>query len=377
MAYYVVMTWMYDCFETIMYLRAMGPAGGGKSELMNRIGLICYRMMKSSGAGSTSSLFRALERYKGTVFIDEADIQNSDAESDMVKFYNMGAMRGNTIWRTVEVMIDGKRDWETKSFQTFCPKLIAMRKDFSDDAVGSRSLTFKVQPKEMIELIAAKIPLSITSEIRIKAEAIRNLLLRYRLEMWQPEIEIDPAFYDLSISARLNQVAGPLLAMAKDDPAQQEEIRNNLREYYSESILDKSMTIAARVIEALWRIYKYSDLNASLVKVEPDGTELIKIGDITRIANQIMDMMNETGEEDEDDSHRRKSGLKPHRVGRILREDLQMEVTPRRRDGFWVVWNEPRLLGLSVRFGIDPEEFAQGEPKDEIKITKVDQGRLV
>ncbi len=164
MAYYVLLTWVYDSFETIIYLRAMGSAGSGKSELMRRIGLICYRTMTANGAGSTSSLFRALERYKGTVFIDEADIQNSDTESDMVKFYNLGAMRNNPIWRTVEVTgPDGNKDWESVSFQTFCPKLVAMRKEFRDDAVGSRSLTFKLQPREMTELKAAGIPLSITA----------------------------------------------------------------------------------------------------------------------------------------------------------------------------------------------------------------------
>lgn len=382
MAYYVVMTWMYDAFEAIMYLRAMGPAGAGKSELMTRIGMVCYRMMTASGAASTSSLFRAVERYKGTVFIDEADIQGSDAESEMIKFYNQGAMRGRPIWRSVEVVgPDGNRTYEERGYQVFCPKLIAMRKDFTDDAVGSRSMTFKLQPREMTELLHAKIPLSVTADMRSKASALRNLLLRYRLEMWQPEIEIDPAFYDLSISARLNQVAGPLLAMAKDDPGQQEEIRNNLREYYNESILDKSMTIAARVIEALWKIYKYKDLHFLYVKEEPDGTELIKIGNLTKIADDIMNEMN-----DEDDDERSNSKrLRPHRVGRIVREELQMEMTERRRDGFWVIWNEPRLRGLSVRFGIDPEDFGpkdgeryfEGEPGEELKITKGDQGRLV
>ena len=204
---------------------------------MRRLGLICYRTMTANGAGSTSSLFRALERYKGTVFIDEADIQNSDTENDMVKFYNLGAMRNNPIWRTVEVTgPDGNKDWETVSFQTFCPKLVAMRKEFRDDAVGSRSLTFKLQPREMTELKAAGIPLSITAGMREKARAMRNLLVRWRLETWQPNIEVDLEFYDLTISARLNQVAGPLLAIAAEDPEQQEEIRQNLREYYRDDL---------------------------------------------------------------------------------------------------------------------------------------------
>lgn len=359
MAYYVLLTWLYDSFETVIYLRAMGSAGSGKSEFMRRIGLICYRMMTANGAGSTSSLFRALERYRGTVFIDEADIQNSDSENDMVKFYNLGAMRNNPIWRTIEVTdANGQKNWEAVSFQTFCPKLVAMRKEFRDDAVGSRSLTFKFQSREMAELKAAGIPLAITAQMRERAGAIRNLLVRWRLETWRPEIEVDMEAYDLTISPRLNQVAGPLLAIAADDPEQQEEIRKNLREYYAETILSKSMTITARVIEALWKIWKYPDLHRQLVKAEPDGTHLVKIGDVTRITNELIDEMNETddGDADEEKKNRREQqGVKPHRVGRILREELQLQVTERRRDGFWVIWNEPRITGLSTRYGVNPE----------------------
>lgn len=197
--------------------------------------------MTANGAGTTSSLFRTLERYKGTVYIDEADISYSDTENDMVKFYNLGAMRDNPIWRTIEMTgPDGEKVWEAVSFQTFCPKLVAMRKEFKDDAVGSRSLTIHLQPREMTELVAAGIPLSINQTIRGKAEALRNMLVRFRLETWQPDIEIDQSLYDLTISARLNQVAGPLLAMAKDDDAQREDIKTTLREYYRESILNMS-----------------------------------------------------------------------------------------------------------------------------------------
>jgi hypothetical protein len=357
-AYWVLSTWVYDCFETVIYLRAMGGAGSGKSELIKRIGMLSYRTMTANGAGSTSSLFRALERYKGVVLMDEADLEASDTENDMIKFLNLGAMRGNPIWRTMEVTnANGDKDWEEVSFQTFCPKLIGMRKEFRDDAVGTRSLTLKLNPREMTELKAANVPLSVTPEIRARAQAIRNLLCRWRLETWQPEIPIDFDMYDMTISARLNQVAGPLLALAKEDPIQQEEIRTTLREYYRETILSQSMTIGARVLEAMWKIYQYPDLRAKMVKIEADGSELIKVGDITKIANELMDEMNDTGEEEDESKKSNKEGLKSQRIGRIIRADLQLKVSERRRDGFWVYWNGPRMEGLTTRYGINPADF--------------------
>lgn len=369
MAYYVMMTWIYDAFNSLMYLRAMGDAGSGKSEMMRRVGLLCYRMMTANGAGSTSAMFRMVERYKGTVFIDEADLSNSDTASDMVKFINLGAMKGNPILRTVEVTgPNGNKDFEEKAFQTFCPKLIAQRKDFIDDAVGTRCLTFPVQPREQIELRRAGIPNEINNSMREQALAIRNMFLRWRLKNWLPEIEVNPDFYDLQISTRLNQVAGPLLQLAAEDPIQQEEIRKNLRDYYLETILDRSMTISARVIEAIWKIMKYDDLrsNKEMVRVDEDGVFWLKTNAVTAIANQLIKEMNGGSDDDDDEDDgkgkRRKSKeLTSHGIGRLMRKELQLRMSERRRDGFWVMYDETRMEGLSMRYGIKPEELGPVE----------------
>lgn len=359
MAYYALLTWLYDSFNTIPYLRAMGEAGAGKSELMRRVGLVCYRLMSANGAGTASSLFRSVERYRGTVLIDEADLRDSDTTNDIVKFLNLGAMRNNPIWRLEEVIgPDGKKEFVERTFQTFCPKLIAMRKDFRDDAVGSRSITFKIQPRETEELLAAGVPLEITGEIRARAQALRNILVTWRLTHWQPEIEIDPAFYDIYISSRLNQVTGPLMAVAKDDPELQAEMRRFLQDYYREMVVSRSMTITARVIEALWRIRTDPRLRETLVVANPDGSEQIKVGEVTRVANEIIDEQNSSGEEEEEGEtkKRRRDELSPHRIGRIIREELQLAVGKRGSQGFFVTWDEVRMSALAKRYGVNPGE---------------------
>jgi hypothetical protein len=308
------------------------------------------------------------------VFIDEADLQQSDTTSDIVKFLNLGAMRNNPIWRLEEVIgQDGRKEFVERMYTTFCPKLIAMRKDFRDDAVGSRSLTFKIQPRETMELIAAKVPLEINNEMRARALALRNLLLRWRLEHWQTEIPVDPSFYDLDISSRLNQVTGPLMAVAQDDPQLQGEMRHFLREYYAELILTKSMTIPARVIEALWKIHKYPDLRKRMVIVDPDGEEKMLVGQVTQIANEIIDQMN-SGEDqkaegttpDVPDQKRRRDELSPQRIGKMIREELQLRVSGRTNKGFYVFWDEIHMQALAKRFGINPDDIMSVEkPKPE------------
>lgn len=372
-AYYVMLTWVYDAFNALPYLRAMGEAGAGKSELMRRVGFVCYRMMAASGANSAASFFRTVEKYRGTVFIDEADLHDGgDMTNDLVKFLNLGAMKGNPIWRLAETTnTDGEKDFETITYTTFCPKLIAMRRDFKDDAVGTRSITLKLMPREPIELVQAGVKFHINEEFRQKALHLRNMLLRWRLEKWQPEIEIDEEDIDLEISSRLNQVTLPLLAIAKDDAELKADIRRYLREYNSEMILSRSMTIEARIVEAMWKIYTEAPLRLVAMGVEPDGREYIYTGRIAKTANQIIDEMNKTdGEEDDEDDEdkpirKKRTELSPHRTGKIIREVLQIKSGVKKTAGVPVYWDEIKMIALAKRYGVsipaDYEEKTNGK----------------
>lgn len=356
-SYYVLMTWVYDAFNALPYLRAMGEPGAGKSELMRRVGYLCYRLLSSSGAGTASSFFRATEMYRGTVFIDEADLHDGgDMSNDLVKFLNLGAMRGNPIWRLEEIAgPDGSKTFEPATFQTFCPKLIAMRKDFRDDAVGSRSLTIKLMPREPVELRARGIRLYIDNDFRRKAGVIRNMLLRWRLQVWEPEIEVSEDFMDLEISSRLNQVTMPLKAIARDDQDLMDEIVRFLRAYNQEMTLTRSMTIAARVVEALWKIYRDPGMRLKYLQRSPEGQEFIMIGDVRTVANQIIDEMNSGGDQDdsEEGKKRRKADqLSARGVGHLIRNELQLPVGERRGNGFPVWWDSLKMTALGKRYGI-------------------------
>lgn len=355
MAYYVMLTWVYDSFNALCYLRAVGEAGAGKSELMKRVGYMCYRMMTANGAGSSASFFRTVEQFKGTLFIDEADLHDGgDTSNAIVKFINLGAMKGNPIWRQEEIMgADGTKKFETVANDTFCPKLIAMRKEFKDDAVGSRSLTIRLMPKDPIELRERGIKLFIDNTFKNRALQIRNLLLRWRLAHWQPEIEVLDEHMDVEISSRLNQVTMPLKALAAGDGELTGEIEKFLRAYNMEMVLDRSMTIAARVVEAMWKIYRYPDLRAKYLHVNKEGEEYIYIGDIAVIANEILDEMNKTDDDDENEKKLKKDSIKPKSIGTILRQVLQIHVGQRHGVGFPAFWDEIKMIAHSKRYGVD------------------------
>ena len=362
-SYYVLLTWIYDAFNALPYLRAMGEPGSGKSEMMRRVGHVCYRMMTASGANTASTFFRATEMYRGTVFIDEADLHDGgDMANDIVKFLNLGAMKGNPISRTVESRDrNGDRIFIVQPFNTFCPKLIAMRKDFRDDAVATRSLTMKLMPREPIELKEAGVRLNMNRAMREQAREIRNMLLRWRLGHWEPEIEIDEDDIDLEISSRLNQVTTSLLRLAKGDDELKAEIRGLLRAYNADIILGRSMTILAKVVEAIWRIWKFEDLQKEHSKKDNDGRWYTHPGDVAKIANELIDRENTIDGDEEDDgqSFRRKKRLTSPGVGRYMKNDLGLIPGGRKNTGvaYYFDENEIRLKGLAKRYGVDVERL--------------------
>jgi len=69
-ATYAVFTWVYDTFDALNFLRAMGGSGSGKSDLMFLIGMCSYRLMVTLAVSSTAAYKGLAHLYKGTLFID-------------------------------------------------------------------------------------------------------------------------------------------------------------------------------------------------------------------------------------------------------------------------------------------------------------------
>jgi hypothetical protein len=98
MVCYILMTWLYDRFNTVPYLRAQGEMSSGKSRMLQVIGSVCYRATLAGGATTVSPIFRIIERLKGTLAIDEADFDRSDLWQEIMKILNCldGATRIET-----------------------------------------------------------------------------------------------------------------------------------------------------------------------------------------------------------------------------------------------------------------------------------------
>ena len=209
-AHYVLLTWVYDAFNDLPYLRLRGDYGTGKTRALLVIGAIAYKSFFASGASTVSPIFHIQDAFQGTLVLDEADLRLSDAAAQLTKILNNGTSRGLPVLRT---MTNRHRELHPQAFRVFGPKLVGMRGHFSDLALESRFITCETSGREL----RADIPIHLPSEWREEARALRNALLAWRLRS-RCSISPDPSRIARGVSPRYQQSSLALLSLI-DDPA--------------------------------------------------------------------------------------------------------------------------------------------------------------
>lgn len=347
-AYYVMFTWLYDLFENLPYLRALGDYGTGKTRFLQTIGALCFRPMFVSGASTVSPVFRLIDIFQGTLIVDEADLTNSEAENEMIKILNVGYQKGGVVLRS-------EKDTETEDYlpaakEVYGPKLIATRKLFQDRATESRCLTYRTKtrrPRPDIKLILDR-------AFWAEALELRNQLLMYRLQNHRP-IEIDHTLTNTVIEPRLAQVTLPLKTMIRD-PQMRQDIDLFIRVYNETLISERRMELPAIVVQAIVNIR--DDVNAA--RSLAGDLRDFSMAAIAKMAERILK---------EVDPDQR---ITPKKVGEILHQDLGL--VRRSKDAqtrrLRVDFTDDELESLCKRYGIDgptlwndpnPETFETSE----------------
>lgn len=174
-AVYVMMSWIYDSFQVLPYLRVIGMYGTGKSRFLSAIGSVCFKSMMSGGSSTSASMYRTIDQVRGTFVLDEADYRASEMWSDIVKILNSGQTQGSPVIR-MEPKGDG---FITRAFHVFVPKVIASRESFSDKALESRCLTQIMLPQEKVS-----VPVHLPENFEAEAARLRNQLLLFRFKFY-------------------------------------------------------------------------------------------------------------------------------------------------------------------------------------------------
>jgi len=209
-AAYAMMTWFAFCYDSVPYLRFMGNFGSGKSTALRALSELCYRSVNISGVTSPAPIYRIIKQIKGTLMIDEADLRGSVYRRQVTNILNHGYTRGVAVVRM------GRRN-EPETFETFGPKVIATREEFSDPALESRCLTIKMPHRKIKEIESF-------SDARVlkAAESIRNKLLTLRMAYAdiQESLKIfrgQPLVTPESWEPRVKQIVQPLFDFTPAD----------------------------------------------------------------------------------------------------------------------------------------------------------------
>lgn len=213
-AYYALLTWVFDRFNELPYLRRRGDYGTGKTRFLITLGSICYKPIFAGGASTVSPIFHLLDRIGGTLIIDEADYRFSDETALIAKILNNGNVRGFPILRSESV---NGRDFRPRAFSVFGPKLVAMRGRYDDAALESRFLTDEIAAKPL----RPDIPVNLPPEQEAEALELRNKLLLYRFRAFAQAGAPAPAT-DARLEPRLNQILAPLFSLIGEAQARED-----------------------------------------------------------------------------------------------------------------------------------------------------------
>ena len=314
-SYYVLLTWIYDCFNELPYLRLKGSPGSGKTRFLLIVGSICYKPLFASGASTVSPLFRMLDRIQGTLILDEGDFRLSDEKSEIIKILNNGNARGFPVLRS-EVTPWG--EYSPHAFYVYGPKIVATRKAFDDPALETRCITEEMGMGDLRK----DIPTNLTDAYEEEALKLRNQLLMFRLRSYRKQEFADLSHLDLE--PRLVQVLRPLFSIIQDEDTRQEliglatECQSNMEGY-------RGMQIEAQILQII--------------------TELNNQG-ITLSIKEITNWFNDRFAEEYE------RPMTPRGIGRIIRESLQLHT--RKSNGIFVVPEEesPKLIWLFEKYSV-------------------------
>ena len=215
---YVLLSWVYDAFNELPYLRFRGDYGSGKTRALIVFGSITYKGFFASGASTVSPIFHTLDAFKGTLIFDEADFRFTDEKAELVKILNNGNVRGFSVLRT---QVTAAKEFEPRAFAVYGPKIVGMRGSYEDRALESRFLTEEMSGRSL----RADIPISLPEAQEAEAHTLRSKLLMYRLRE-RASARIDAALADPGLEPRMNQILLPLLSVAPN-----EEVRDAIRSY--------------------------------------------------------------------------------------------------------------------------------------------------
>jgi hypothetical protein len=321
-AHYVLMTWVYDRFTAVPYLRLLSEHGTGKSRFLQVVGALCYKSIICGGSISVSAIFRLTDLWRGTLALDECDFNHSSEWAEVIRLLNCGYMARLPAVRSESV----GRTFEPRAFHVFGPKILASRHRFSDSALESRCLTYMPEERKLRDDVPRQLPERFWDE----ALEIRNQLLGWRFANLDalrvdetPLIHLDP---------RLTQIGTTLHSITKDELFRAEYLKF-LSEFGREDRAERPQSVIVEAIRDLSSELEADPELKAQLKIEAPAYLTVKA--VTERVNALI-------------QDRGGNQIGPKRVGGIIRS-LGFK-TRRARDGYRFLPDPQRIEELVTKY---------------------------
>ncbi|MGD0951267.1 MAG: DUF2240 family protein [Methanotrichaceae archaeon] len=269
--FYPMLTWVYDVMSVIAYLRAKGDWGVGKSRFLDVFKALCYRSVATTGAMSEAPIFRIMDKWKGTMIMDEGDLGKSkDSRAAMEKILVCGFERGKPIIRC-----NPNKPEEVNVFDPFGAKIIATRFEFRDKALESRCLS-----EIMKEGLRTDVPIELPPEFYTDALHLRNKLLMYRFKnraKIKARSERDEIPIDLTgIPKRLRQVARPISVVIADHPDLLDTLKSFMEGKAKMMVAEAAETTEGHLVHVLANNANYTSEDSTRYQWDLTYTDLLE-----------------------------------------------------------------------------------------------------
>jgi len=354
---YVMMSWLYDRFQNIPYLRVLGMWGTGKSRVLQVAGNLCYKAAFAGGSMSMSALFRTLDAFRPSMVYDEAEF--SAVESNEMRRVLRQGYSANTPVARSEPAANGK--YYVQTYQVFGPKILASQAKFGDNALESRCLT-----EQLFPIAKSDRPIELPANFKEEALALRNKLLMFRFKNWAITYPSENMLKAVKLP-RLKQTGLAIVSVAKmigQEPVN--DIVEFLNEYEHILSIEQADSVENDILICILELLR--------------GDDRVRVSGKIRIGGDLAGAFNHAKYEEYSDrqTYENKSAFQvmknpaykvsPKKLGWHVRKmGLRVE---QNRDGFYIpVFREYlNIQSLARRYGLDS---LYNLPEDPLEVRRI------
>lgn len=207
---FIIATYYHDLFNAFPYLFLNGFRNTGKTQLGNLIASLSFNGVSSVNM-SFASLFRLVDIFSPTLFLDEVEqFNNQEEKQDYRSLLNSGYKKvGSDVFR-----VNPDKNQQLEKFKSYCPKILASINDL-EDTLRSRTITIPCQRNANPEYNSQDRLPEPTKFITIRDDLyISRLLFGFQIKEKNNELKAEN-FTEIRFDSRFWEMIKPMIIITQ------------------------------------------------------------------------------------------------------------------------------------------------------------------